>query len=294
MTGATALLGLARQAKSAGAAPVGVELYTVRNLLPKDAEGTLRAISEIGYRQAEGDRATLLKLAPLLKKYNLTTPSVMLETPLVTGSWPMWKVAEPGMKRVEWNEALDSVRSLGARYAVLAYLLPAERGKDPDAHKRFADSMNAAGERCRAAGLQFCYHNHAFEFGGRPGERVMDILLERFDPKLVAFEVDVFWVSSTGNDPAEFLKTVAGRVALVHLKDKRAGSPVLYSEDVKPETFVEVGSGSIDFPAVLKAAAAAGVKQYHVEQDETPGNPLASLRKSYDYLRGLHAPELAM
>jgi len=84
------------------------------------------------------------------------------------------------------------------------------------------------------------------------------------------------------------LKQNAGRVPLVHLKDKAKGTPVLYEEaKVTPQTFKEVGAGVLDFPAILKAAAAAGSKHYFVEQDQTPGDPVASLRQSYEYLRNL-------
>ncbi len=274
-----AAVGARRLGAASGKVRVGVELYTVRSLLPKDADGTLAAVAGIGYRQVEGDRAQLVTLAPLIKKHGLTSPSAMIETALVTGNWSLW-----GTPAVEWNRALDSVHPVGAHYAVLGYLMPAERPKNADGRKRLADAMNAAGERCHKAGLQFAYHNHAFEFGGSPGERLIDILEERLDPKLVKLEVDVFWVSTTGNDSVEFIRRNSKRVELVHLKDKRAGSPVMYTESVKPDSFLEVGSGSIDFPAVLKAAASAGVKQYYVEQDVTAGNPLDSLRKSWNYL----------
>ncbi len=297
MTAAAAALGALRRGEAANAAPVGAQLYTVRNLMPKDADGTLKALADIGFRQVEGDRIGLVALQPLLKKHKLATPSCMIETPLVTGSWAMWKIADPNIKKAaEWDEALDSVKSLGAHWAVLAYLLPGERPKNADGFKKLADSMNDAGARCAKAGLQFAYHNHAFEFGGQPGQRLIDVLLERLDPKLVKLEVDVFWVSTTGNDPAEFIRRNAARVELVHLKDKKAGSPVHYGEDVKPESFVELGSGSIDIPAVLKAASAAGVKQYFIEQDATvvTGDPLASLRKSYGYLKSLKSPALAL
>jgi sugar phosphate isomerase/epimerase len=274
------------------AAPLGAQLYTVRKLLPKDPETTLKAIAEIGYREVEGARADLLQLIPLLRQCKLAPVSAHIETPLVTGNWAQWKHGDPTMKQIDWSEALDSAERVGAKYVVLSYLLPSERGRTKEAFQQFADRMNAAGEKCRAAGLQFCYHNHAFEFQGREGERPIDVLLERFDRKLVELELDVFWVSTAGYDPADFLKRNAGRVRLVHLKDKPKDAPVQYTENVKPEGFAEVGGGSLDFKRILAAAGEAGVQRYIVEQDETPGNPLASLKKSYEYLRNLRAPEL--
>lgn len=99
--------------------------------------------------------------------------------------------------------------------------------------------------------------------------------------------MDVFWVSVGGGDPVELLRRYAGRVPLIHLKDKAAGTPVQYNEAVAGTAFKEVGAGTLDFAAILRAASTAGVKHYFVEQDSTPGDPLASLRQSFDYLHGL-------
>jgi sugar phosphate isomerase/epimerase len=273
--------------------PLGAELYTVRNVLPTAADETLKSIAAIGYREVEPDRATLLRIAPMLKQYGLKPVACHIETPLITGVWKPW-VARPTQQKTPYlsegttlQQAMDEVKKLGVEYIVMAYLLPQERG-DSDYYKDLADKMNRAGLQARAAGLRFCYHNHAFEFRGEHGQRPIDILLERLDRKAVGIELDVFWVSVGGNDPAALLKRLAGRVPLVHLKDKAKGAPVVYEEaKVTPQTFKEVGAGSLDFAAILKAAAAAGAKHYFVEQDQTPGDPVASLKQSYDYLRNL-------
>jgi sugar phosphate isomerase/epimerase len=100
-------------------------------------------------------------------------------------------------------------------------------------------------------------------------------------------ELDVFWASVAGHDPVELIKQHGDRIALVHLKDKAKDQPVQYNETVPPTAFKEVGRGSIDFPAVLRASTSAGVKHFFVEQDQTPGNPIDSLKISYDYLHKL-------
>jgi sugar phosphate isomerase/epimerase len=258
-------------------APVGAQLYTVRKQIPNDADATLRAISEIGYKEIECGRADLPRLTPMFKKYGLTPIACHMETPLITGAWK-------NAKEVGWSEAIDSMKAAGIEYAVMAYVAPGDRGTG-DFYKDLADKMNAAAERCHAAGLKFAYHNHAFEFAGKAGERPIDTMLGRLDFKVVGLEVDVFWVSVAGGDPVEFLKQNKGRVPLLHLKDKLAGLATQYSESVKPETFQEVGSGSLDFAAILRTARSIGVKYYFVEQDQTAGDPVASLRKSYEYLR---------
>jgi sugar phosphate isomerase/epimerase len=254
--------------------PIGAELYTVRTIIDQDTDGVLKRIAEIGYTEVEPGRAVLDKLVPTLAKYKLKATSCHMEQELVVG----------GDSKATLAEAIESAKKAGVAMMIFPYLAPAKRG-GPDEMRKFADQMNEAGAKVVAAGMKFGYHNHAFEFGGKPGERPIDIFLERFDPKIVGFQLDVFWVSVAGNDPVEWINKLKQRVISVHLKDKAADQPVLYAENVPKTTFQEVGNGSLNFPAILKAAAAVGVKHFFVEQDQTPGDPLASLAQSYKYLR---------
>ena len=266
--------------------PLGAELYTVRGLMPKSDQPTLEAIAKIGYSEVEGDYPTFMRTAPLLKQYGLKPVSCHIPTPLVTGNWKPWAMMASMEGKLSIEKVFEDLAKLGTKYAVLAYLMPGERG-GPDEMKKVAEQMNAAGAKAKAAGLQFAYHNHAFEFEGEPGHRTIDVFTQTMDPKLVGFEMDVFWVSVAGNDPVEWLKKLKGRVPLVHLKDKNKGFPTRYKEDVPADTFKEVGSGSIDFAKVIPAAQAAGVKHFFVEQDHTAGDPVASLAKSYSFVREL-------
>jgi sugar phosphate isomerase/epimerase len=254
--------------------PLGAELYTVRNVIDQDTDGVIRRIAEIGYAEVEPGRAVMEKLAPVLAKYKLKAVSCHMEQELVTG----------GDSKITLGQAIESAHKLGAKMMIYPYLAPAKRG-GPDAMRKFADQMNEAGSKVVAAGMKFGYHNHAFEFGGKQGERPIDIFLERFDSKIVGFQLDVFWVSVAGNDPVEWINRLKQRVISLHLKDKAADQPVVYAENVPKATFKEVGSGNLDFTGILKAARSAGVTYFFVEQDQTPGDPLASLAQSYKYLR---------
>ncbi len=262
--------------------PIGVQLYTVRGTLMKESEKVIKAIAQIGYKEIEGaGRKDLITLLPLIKQNGMKAVSCHVETPLITQDWELY-----GMKKVELSEAIESVKTAGIQYFTMPYVQPKARG-NADAFRKMADQMNQVASECHKAGLQFCYHNHAFEFGGKPGERPIDIFKERLDKKLVQLEMDLFWVSVAGHDPVEMLKEWKGRVALVHLKDKAKDLPVMFAENVDRSAFKEVGSGSLDFAAILKAAPGAGVKHYFVEQDQTPGDPLESLKKSFDYISKL-------
>jgi sugar phosphate isomerase/epimerase len=255
---------------------IGVQLYTVRNVLPEKPAETLRAIEAIGYREVEATFATLDAIWPSLKATSLKPVSMHLDSKDVT------KGSGDNLSRV-----VDKVKAHGFEYAVFPYLPPDERG-GLDVIRKLAATLNAAGERCRAAGLHFCYHNHAFEFQPMGGTFPFKVLLEETDPKLVGIEMDCFWVSVAGHDPVEVLKAHGSRIPLLHLKDKAKDTPVRYNESVPKATFKEVGNGVIDWPAVLSAAAAENVQHYFVEQDQTPGNPVDSLKASYGYLSKLN------
>ena len=263
--------------------PLGVQLYTVRAKFPKAADATLKRIQDIGYTEVEAIRADLAMLAPILKKYDLAAPSVHLETGLLAGNRSEWNLPPD----LTWESAVDEARSHGVEFLVIPYVRPSER-RMADEWRAFCDRLNRAGETARQAGAALCYHNHAFEFAGQPGGRLIDILLDRTDPGLVGLELDVFWLSAAGLDPVEFLNRHAARVRLLHLKDKPKNMPVTFDESkAKPSDFKEVGNGALDFPAILRAAEKAGVAHYFVEQDHTPGDPVESLRVSYQHLRAL-------
>ena len=254
--------------------PWGVQLYTVRDQLKTDAAGTLKAIAAIGYKEVELFGGDFDKIAPLAKAAGLTPVSTHLEGKLVLEDTPDDAL----------DKTFDGIAKQGITYALMAYIDPKLRGKAAADYQKFGDRMNHVAQRAKKAGLSFGYHNHAFEFGKLDdGTRPIDTMLKTFDPALVRLEVDVFWVSVAGNDPAAFITELGKRVMLVHMKDKAKDTPVQFNENVPKPTFVEVGTGAVDMPAVLKAAQAAGVEHFFVEQDQSP-DPLASLKKSYEYL----------
>ncbi len=253
---------------------LGVQLYTLRAVLPEKPFETLSAVERIGYREAEVVGASLGQIWESLKKTSLKPVSLHLDTALFT------------REQAKLPPALDDARRRGFEYVLCPYIAPQDRG-GVDVIRKLGDSLNRAGELCRKAGLQLCYHNHAFEFEPVEGGTLLDVLMRTTDPKLVGIELDIMWAQVAGVEPAGLLKKYAGRIPLLHLKDLAPGVERRYNEKVPREAFREVGHGVIDIPGVLRAAAQAGVKHYFVEQDQTPGAPLDSLRKSYEYLAKL-------
>ena len=265
---------LSRFSTAAQLKDIGVQLYTVRTVLPEKPAETLNAIRAIGYTQIEATLAGFDKIWPAVQASGLKPVSMHLDANLVLD------------RSEELARAAQQLKQYGFSYAVFPYLPPAARG-GPDTIKALAEKLNWAGEKCQAAGLKFAYHNHAFEFEPVNGTPLFHILVENTDRKLVNFELDVFWVSVAGHDPVELIDSLKGRVSLMHLKDKAEGTSVMFKESVAHTAFKEVGHGVIDWPKVLRAAASAGVERYFVEQDQTPGDPLDSLRQSYQYLSKL-------
>lgn len=254
-------------------ANLGVQLYTVRNTIGANPAAVLKAIQDIGYREVEATYATLEQIWPALKETQLKPVSIHLDTALFF---------EGGSKL---DAAIANVKEKGFQFVVLPYIPPNQRG-GLDTFKKLAETLNKSAEKVKAAGMTLCYHNHAFEFEPMQGTTGLDVMMKETHKGLVFLEMDVFWVSVAGHDPVALLKKFASRVALLHLKDKASGLPVQYNENVPKETFKEVGNGSLDIAAILAEAKKTDVKNYFVEQDQTPGDPIESLRESYKFLSG--------
>jgi sugar phosphate isomerase/epimerase len=185
---------------------------------------------------------------------------------------------------VTYDGCVSLARDHGFRYIVFNYLSPEER-LGLDFYQTLADKLNAAAYKANAAGLQFCYHNHDFEFQPKPGGRPIDVLLKHLDPKLIRLEVDAFWVSMAGINAAEFIREHADRVEMVHLKDRARGTPIHYDIATVPnDTYRELGAGDLPLREILDAVSRSNARHLFVEQDFSK-DPIASLRQSYAFLR---------
>jgi len=286
MAGTWALAGRGLSAQGASYVPakLGVQLYTVRDQL-KTLDATLGAIKAAGFDEVETLRPILADLPPLLKKHGLTAPSGHFDAGLILD---VGEIGKKGLGTYTFDQAVAQAKALDMQYFVVPYLMGEDR-KSIDDYKRHADKLNEGGRRVKAAGLQLAYHHHSFEFVKYGEQTGWDVLVERLDKDLVGFECDVFWLAAAGLDPAATITKLGKRVKLVHLKDRSAGAPELDEAKVPKERFKEVGSGTLDMPAILKAAKAVGVAHYFVEQDQVPADPIASLKQSVTYLRGLKA-----
>lgn len=262
---------------------LGVALYTVRDQMKADAAGTLKAIANLGYRYVETN--LLPALGAPLKAAGLKQVSAYAPTYLITGNRQAWAgTGDLLPESYTWSQAIEEAKKQGLEYLVIVYLMKGERG-GRDVYRDLAARLAKAGEECRKAGLGLVYHPHAFEYELVEGFRPLELLLK--EAPSLGLELDTFWSSLAGVHPVNMVEHYAGRVPLVHLKDK-ALAPIQYDEAKVPkETFKEIGGGVVDFAAFLPAAAKAGVKYYYVEQDHSAGSPLDSLRISRQALAGL-------
>jgi len=259
---------------------MGLQLYTLRNQLKEDLPGTLQAVADAGYYQVELMR-TLGGEADLktARDVGLKVTSAMID----------WRslIAPDAKGAPSFDAILEVATKSHLSYLVIPYIAKGHR-ETADHFKANAERANRAGEKCKAAGIQLCYHHHAFEFAPLPDGRTgWDVFVQEFDPNLVAFEIDVFWATIGGNDPVKMIHSLKGRVAQLHLKDLKAGVGTIQDESKVPkDAFQEVGDGIIDWNAVLQAAQETGVAQCHVEQDQSP-EPIASIGQSIRYLKEL-------
>lgn len=258
---------------------VGVQLYTVRNAMQADFDGTVAKVAQIGYQEVEF--AGYLDHSPkdireLLNKNGLTAPSCHVEYDVVEK-----KLAEQ----------IEAAHTIGHKFIVCPWIEERQR-KEPDGYQRAADLFQKAGEETHKAGIQFAYHNHTFEF--QPSEALggklpYDVLLAT-DPKYVKMELDLCWISVAGKDPVEYFDKYPGRFPLVHVKDMKklpkGDEGPTTAPDKEMPNMTEVGSGVIDWKRIFSHSEKAGIQHYFVEHD-FPADAFASIKKSYAYLSTL-------
>ena len=284
------VIGIVPGLSAAAPAPFyGVDVASIRGILRKDPDKVLHDVAAIGFKEIEGSsRLETVALSPRLKQVRLIVRSCHCETPLVTADWESYA----DFKKVSLNEAIDSLKGLGAEYFTMGDISLGARGDGDDFYRRTADRMNDVGQACRKAGLKFAWQVQAFQFQGKPGLRPIDIYRERLDTKLVQMELDVFRVSLIGLDPADVLKQWKGRVAMARLIDRTKGVRNNLEDAAEPGAYSNLGQGVLDFDAIMKVAAAVGVRIFSVGQampDDGAADELGGLRANLAYLGKLHA-----
>lgn len=253
---------------------IGIQLYTLREELPKDAKGVIGKVAQAGYKEVEtfgysseggffGMKPT--EFADLLKQHELKAPSGHFGfDPYISGE------NEDLLKSY-----IDAAKAVDMKYIIVPYLGENLRQSAAD-YQRVAERLSKAAEQCKAAGLQLGYHNHDFEFKKFGDTTGYEILLKETDPDLVVFEADLYWVVRAGLDPVALFKDHPGRFKLWHVKDM---------DKANPKINTEIGSGSVNFKEIFANAEVAGVEHYIVEQENFSLDPFESIAQSHTYLK---------
>jgi sugar phosphate isomerase/epimerase len=243
----------------------GVQLYSFRDEMAKDAKGTLEKIAAIGLKKIESARS------PKGHYYGLS-PKEMKDT-----------CNALGMKLTSGHVALDNKFDQTIAQAVASgqeYLICSSmptKGQTVDNYKQVAEAFNKAGEACNKVGVKFGYHNHAYEFESENGEVLYDVLMDNTQADLVHMELDLGWVIVGGKNPLDYLEKYPGRFPLWHLKDMNM---------TKKES-TEFGKGGLDIAAMMANQKASGVKHIFIEQEEYASTPIESMIHNMDFLSKL-------
>lgn len=285
-TSSTFLPGESLFAASTLGLPLGLQLYSVRDLLPKDYEGTLQQIAALGYREVEAAGF-----------YNHSASQVKQA------------MVNAGLHCVSAHYSYDNLHGqldqilafnheIGGRYIICSY-----PGKDPSQHRNSknggptftlddwrwnADQFNRIGEKVNAAGMKFGYHNHTMEFQEQDGVVPYIELMRLTDPSKVTMEMDCGWVVVGGGNPIELLRRYPKRISMLHIKDfKKTGKPQSVNN---PPPSAELGQGTIDYRPIFRQAAKTGnIRHAFVEQEEFDMPPMQALKIDADYMLKLNA-----
>ncbi len=249
-----------------GAASVGkfgLQLYSLRDDLPKDPKGVLKQVASFGYKQVEsfeGPKGIFWGMSNTeFKKY--------------LDGLGMQVVSSHCNYKEDFERKAAEAAAIGMKYLMCPYL---GRQKSLDAYKEAADTFNKCGEICKKNGIRFAYHNHDYSFKEQDGQFPQDVMMKNSDPSLVDFEMDIYWVVNAGQDPLAWFKKYPDRFRLGHVKDGKGGETVT------------LGTGTINFASILKEGQKSGMKYFIVEQEQYTGTtPLVAAKADAAYMKKL-------
>ncbi len=246
---------------------LGLQLYTLRDLMKEDFTGVLQQVAKLGYEGVE------------FAGYGGMTADSLRGVVQELGLAPVSSHVSLDRLENHLEEELTYAKALGLAYVICPFLPESRRSTRAD-YLRLAEVLNGIGQRCQEAGVGFGYHNHAFEFD--PMDEVgypLDDLLQHTNAQWVNAELDVYWVEYGGAAAVDYLNRYAGRCPIIHIKDM----------DATDRSFREVGQGTLNMLDIFSAAKAAGTQWLVVEQDVCKGDPLQSVRESLTYAKELQS-----
>lgn len=244
---------------------IGLQLYSLRDIIGSDPKGVLKKVADFGYTSVETYGYNSGKLFGMTNmEFGSYTKSIGLK---VTSGHYGLDLA----KSADWEKAVLDAKAIGQKYMVVPYLDEKQRGTTISSYKAICATLNKAGAVCNQHGIRFGYHNHAFEFGKVEGEVIYDLMLKELDPKLVTMEMDLYWVFNADQDPFKYFEKYPGRFEMWHVKDM---------DKADRNRNADVGTGTIDFKALFAKAKQSGLKYFFVEQESYPESSIKSIEAS--------------
>lgn len=248
----------------------GLQLYTLRDDLPKDPKTILKQVASFGYKQLEGFEGAM----------GLWWGMSHTEFKTYLGELNLQMISSHCDTKKDFERKAAEAAEVGLKYLISPYV---GAQKTLDDYKKIADDFNKLGTICQKNGIRFAYHNHGYSFEQLDGQYPQDIFMQGTDPALVDFEMDIYWVVTPGADPEAWLKKYPNRFRLCHVKDRK--------KEAKPEEHdasTDLGTGSIDFSKILKTASDNGMQYYIVEQElYTNSTPLKSAEADAVFMKNL-------
>jgi sugar phosphate isomerase/epimerase len=249
-------------------------LYSLLDVIFKDLPGTMKKVSEIGYKELETFSYGDDKIFGIPFS-DFVTMTSDLGMKIVSGHYSTgFNQTTKGNLRNDWEKAVSDAKAAGQEYSIIAWMDPDER-KTLDDYKRVCELINKAGEMCKQYGVRMGYHNHDFEFEKIDDQVPYDVMLAELDPSLVCMELDLYWIIRAGYSPDDYFKKYPSRFELWHVKD-------MHKEDRTKNA--DIGTGSINFIEIFKQQSQSGMKHFFVEQETFETSSMASVENGFRYL----------
>lgn len=246
----------------------GIQLWTVRDVLPNNPKDVLTQLASFGYKQIEGYEGPKGIFWGMSNK----------EFKKLMDDLGMKFVSTHCDINKDFDRKAAEAAEIGMKYLICPWLGPQKKADD---FKKFAETFNQRGETCKKNGIKFGYHNHDYGFVPVDGQLPQDILMQNTDKNLVDFEMDIYWVVTAGQDPIAWFDKYPGRFRLCHVKDRKKGAA-----PAEKDVSVDLGTGSIDFKKILNEGGKKGLEYYIVEQEAYENTtPLAAAKADADYLK---------
>ena len=265
------LTAIQAQSNGKSAYPIGLQLYNLRDYLPRDVYGYIDKVEDMGIRELEGGGTYGMSIKDFLQ----LCADHRLNMIAIGADYNELATAP--------EKAIDQAKAFGVRFVVVYWIPHADGPLSPEDADKAISVFRTAGKKLADAGITLCYHPHGYEFTPYKNGTVFDYMVSQLDPAVFNFELDVYWAKQGGADPLALLRKYPNRFPLVHLKDRKPGTPDSTNGHADVETNVVLGTGDVGIGPILQEARKLGVKHFFIEDESS--RVLEQLPPSIQFIR---------